>query len=522
MQLNKLFFAPAVVLLLFLLPYAFYGIYPDEVAQQIYTTRFFQDWPLRSSVLPYCYENFKVIIPYFLYPAGVLLSAVSYVSDTRVFRFFTFVIFLIAYWVGYKVLSKRYSEVSNKVWVLIAVILFTGPKMVGVSIYRPEILTILLFFYGIWILQNRPNSLSHKISFLMLYTCSLSNHIMGIYFIPGVLIVCGATYLLSAFSLVATFQAYKLWHKQLIECSFEPLNALNKSFYINPIDFLTEPSVAFDRFRSTFSLRTFQIWIKRLSYNENYSDQIGFLPNFNPDNIFIAVSNIVAAAIFILALVCVIAQLFKFIKRGLVKAILPQKDDLFVSLFLIAVLVHMSLNRTAAFYAVSFWYVILTFATVYFCLPKIIDIYGKGNFFSGILYFIFFSIAVSQVIFAGKLVRHYGPNIPLVKQFYYNSLYRRKVLATYKDYCTKIGGCNSVQIDDASYFVLKRDVHFPIPITYSAMFNDYKSIHKHYKTTVSVARCGSNRHMFGQDNEEIVVDGGFGDHNICIRKITVD
>jgi hypothetical protein len=78
----------------------------------------------------------------------------------------------------------------------------------------------------------------------------------------------------------------------------------------------------------------------------------------------------------------------------------------------------------------------------------------------------------------------------------------------FKECCASLPPSSFV-IDDASYFILKNYIKYPVAITYSGFFESNEKIYKDKKITYLIVRCGLEKGV------DTAVDGGLGEANIC-------
>jgi hypothetical protein len=172
------------------------------------------------------------------------------------------------------------------------------------------------------------------------------------------------------------------------------------------------------------------------------------------------------------------------------------------------------LNKTNSFYAVNFWYLILTF----FLLVRISKINNPKflNLKNSILIIIpsiIFGLTVN-IIIAERTWSHNGPNLNLFNNTYYNASYRTKVVNKFLECCGDLPK-DSYVVDDASYFILKKEIKYPTPITYAGIFGDDEAVYSYRKIKYIITRCDAlNKYEFKGD----MVDGGYGNMNICFKK----
>jgi hypothetical protein len=178
----------------------------------------------------------------------------------------------------------------------------------------------------------------------------------------------------------------------------------------------------------------------------------------------------------------------------------------------------MALNKTNAFYAVDFWYFVLTLIILF----EISDLVKASKFTSTLLATILlasailFGIIVNLLLITGSW-SHVGPNLSLNTRSYYDAAYRKKVIE-YFDLCCSDFPRESFLVDDATYFILKKRIKFPVPVTYAGIFGNQNEIYANRRLQYSIIRCGAQKSVL--DNQlGVVIEGGYGDQNVCFKFI---
>ena len=497
---NVLSLALIILIAIFLLPFVTYGIYPDEVANQIWVTRFLEDAPFRSSVLPQCSNTFISKIPIFLYPAAFILSPISWISDIYIFRAFTSLLLLILLILVFKIFVKE-SRDGKLVFIIYLFGILSGSKLFSLVIFRPETTVCLLIIYGYFIILFNKGYL-FKTSYVLLYSIAVYMHPFSIFFLPAALLVLRRNYFYLAFVLGSTYFGIQLWNHQMFECDYREMVNLLKNFNISIFDLFNDPRDTLLRIYENIGLERLQDIYEKLLINSDYKNSAYYLPGFT--SIFIlSISNILSLMFFAISILYGII----FIIISLIKIRNTNPKKLYAFLIFIGVFCHIILNKTNAFYAVSFWYFVLTF---FACLGFIwlLRFRIKGN---GILKYtawfsIVFGISVSLILI-NKTWDHIGPNINLAHS-HYDSHYRTLVVKKFEECCKNLPS-NSFAIDDASYFILKKYIQYPVPVTYAKIFGISAQIYRDKNIKYLITRCGNLR------GSKFIVEGGYGDSNIC-------
>ena len=496
---------------IFLTPYFLYGIYPDEIAVQLWTTRFLEDAPLRGSVHPQCTNAFTAEIPYFLYPSAILLAPFSFVNDTRLFRVVTSALLFILIYLIYKIFSIKKKE-SVFYFVLFLFLILSGTKLFSLVILRAEIFAALTIIYGYFLLVSDNKNILYKIPLICLYLMTVYIHPFAVYFFPAVVLVFRKNILFLLFLISATYFSIDLASFQFFHCDDIKINNWNQTFNLNPIDFIKNPKDWLINFKHNINFGRLEAILNRLTINDDYTNSSFYLPNFK-NNIFFWVSNIIAIITFFSSVIY--AQFFSI--KNIVNYKKVNIEQIYIAFIYIGLTTHMLLNKTNAFYAVNFWYFLYAFFFIVeiqsVSLMRTIKIpFSRYRYTVSII--VFFGIIVSLLV-VSQSFSHVGPNISLLDKSYFNKEYRNKVIKKFAECCEYLPK-NSFVVDDASYFVLKNIIQYPVPITYAGMFKTEEKIYIEKNITYFIVRCGTLS-SYGE-NKGDVVDGGYGDSNICFKK----
>lgn len=513
----KYYIVFAVTLLLgvvFLSPFLTYGIYPDEVAVQIWTTRLWQDGPLRAGVHPQCASSFAAPIPMVLYVPAFFLSFFSFIEDIRIHRAFTSLLLIFFLYLVYRLLvqnCKSYKNVLFLFFILLG-IGFSGTKLFSLVILRPEIFAVILILFGALVINSK--SFFVKTAYVVFYSITIYMHPFAVYFLPAVMVVLKERFLLTGFGIFASYSAFQLWRYQLFKCSDQKIVKLNNSYNINPLTFLDDPIEFFRDVIDNLSVdRVFTV-VNRLTINSNYEKSANYLPSFNESNPIFMVSNGLTLTFFVASLIYAIY----FVTHFFLNVKSSDREGWYYSLVLVGVLVHMILNKTNSFYAVNFWYVILV-SILFISLSKVkslMETLSMRMVFIAASSAATFGIATNIFILA-ESYGHIGPNLTLLDKVYYSSSYRNLVLSKLRTCCDKYSS-NSVVIDDATYFIMKNNIILPVPITYAAVSGNEEDVYRLRGVKYVIARCDAIYGKFGRAEVQ-EVEGGFGSSNVCIKKL---
>ena len=494
---------------LILIPLFFVGLYPDEIATQIFGTRFFEDFPYRSSVLPQCFDSFKSKISYFLYLPAIILSPISWIHDTRVFRLFTIATTFVTLILIRRAFLKTYPIDGANFFLIYVLAALSGTKLYTIVLFRPEMFAILFIVYGYCITSQTDTKYSEKVIFLILYLCLVYIHPLGLYFMPAVILVLFKNITLTVFALICSASSYKLWWHQLFTCVEPRALKLTSSFNISPLTIFESPLEFFSNIFVNLEWVIVKKIVTTVLISDDNSYTAAFFPKFDTTHNFLyTVSNIVTSAVFISSflwgLVFLIKNIYQWRRLG--------KIEVYCSLILLAIFTHLLLNRTYAFYATNFWYVALSL--LFFLNLNLTKIAFAAKY--TVIVLAFFSISINYSLLL-KIYDHDGPNLSLQSPYYYTKEYRKLVLDKFDQCCSSIEN-DKFQIDDASYFILKKKIKYPIPITYNSLFGTRDEINKIRGIEYSIAACHRNAALYdGVSGEQ--VDGGYGIYNICFLKL---
>jgi hypothetical protein len=410
----------------------------------------------------------------------------------------------------YKIFKKE-SKNSSIIFILYIFIILSGTKLFSISILRPEIFVTILIIYGYYIIINDKN-IYHKISLFLIYLICIYIHPYAMYFIPAILVLFRKNILIFILLLIASYSSLQLWDLQLFNCSDIQIINFNNNFNINPLDVLRSPINTFNEIINNLSFSRIKDIFIRITINNNYLILSDYLPSFNRSIIFY-ISNILSVSIFATSVIYSIYYIFlNIIYYKKINNII-----LYVILIYVGLLIHLILNKTNAFYAVNFWYINFTFfLLIGICkinYEKFLPLYSKNTIIIG---FVLFGLLVNLKI-AEKSWKHIGPNINLFKNSYYDSIYRNEVRKKFNECCSGIPKY-SFAIDDSAYFIVKDLIKFPVPVTYSSIFEKEDEVYKARKTKYIIARCDYLKNKY-QLEFIYEIDGGLSKNNICLKKI---
>lgn len=492
-----------LAIFIYLIPYFTYGIYPDEVAVQLWSTRFLEDFPYRSGVHPQCIDTFLARIPYVLYPSAFSLSIFSFIHDTRIHRGVMALILMGLIYLMYRIFKSK-SKNGLFFFIVYIFLILSGTKLFSLVILRPEIFVSILILYGYYVVSKDIN-IFNELFILLIYLICIYIHPFSIYFLPAVLVVVRRNISIIIISLVATFYSYRLWDLQLFNCDDINVIKFNTNFNINPVEILRSPINHLDEILNNIDINRIKEVLNRITINKIYSNSSNYLPGFESSHLF-NLSNGISVCAFLISLIYSLGYIIYniiFFKK-------INKNSLYLTLIFLGVITHLILNKTNSFYAVNFWYIVLTFLTFVEVSRNVKNIhYYKTN----IIIIVLFGLIVNLQIFRYTW-DHLGPNLNLFKNTYYSASYRLMVLNKFSECCSNLSK-DSFVVDDASYFILKNKIKYPVPITYANIFNTSELVYQKRHVKYIIARCDALKQY--KNNVEIV-DGGYGDLNICLKK----
>jgi hypothetical protein len=341
---------------------------------------------------------------------------------------------------------------------------------------------------------------------MIFYSLSIYIHPFGLYFLPAVLVILWDKLILAFFVIFNSISSYYIFSNQLYKCSDKRIIDFNNNFNIKPNDFLEKNY--FEKVLKNLNFERLNLIISKIKISDDYNSSINYLPKSGLDNnVIFWISNGISVLLIYLTFILLPIYLFKILKKENTNQF---KNNLYVLFLLIGVYIHLILNKTNAFYAVNFWYVILVII-----LANLI----KDRFVINIKYR---NILVCTFFVTGCLVSysllvpiksHIGPNLNLYKNNYSRD-YIKKIKKYFNDCCSTLKEEKYV-IDDATYFMLKNKIKYPIPITYSEMYKNSNEIYDYWNINYIIVRCGNFKDI---DSNIVIIDGGYGINNICFKK----
>lgn len=234
-----------------------YPTYSDEFEWKLISSRFFMDQGRLIYIFPACGNSYLIDTPLSWYPGRVLDSLIYQGSRTnallRYMGLIQYGVLIVLFWQIAKIQSKLSSIKS---FFLVISFFAIGVLPILLVLNRPEQPLLLYISFAIYLSvyqANKPNVLLSNGAVVTLVFCLLSNliitaHPKGIYLLPVVLItyrqiVKSFAYfpVLLALSLFTVFQTVQVWSIRTA-CAESPwLEALVRSFTLNPGQLVTDP-----------------------------------------------------------------------------------------------------------------------------------------------------------------------------------------------------------------------------------------------------------------------------------------
>jgi hypothetical protein len=183
---NYLFFFGLAVILCFV--WFFMPIYPDEVAFEIYSTRFIQDKKIVNGLFAACLDNIK-ITPNLFYIPAYLVSFIHMNFSIIQIRYLSIVtILLVILVVLWNIKDDSRNKVLPSAFLLTSLIGVSGS---GLILVRPEslqLLNILFCLLSFFYIENKGKSgiINFLLTILLFLSASIStySHPQGILFVP--------------------------------------------------------------------------------------------------------------------------------------------------------------------------------------------------------------------------------------------------------------------------------------------------------------------------------------------------
>ncbi len=373
-------------LILIVIKVIFFGlfpIYPDEVSYRLSTTRFLIDGHVRITSWASCTSTYALPLPFLMEIGAYLLSPLVHIVHYGFLRLIA-VAFLLQAVLCLVLLARRFhlSALKGAGFTVPLLIVFLmslqtfSPASTAVFMLRGEYLLFLAIPLFLLVAGKEKQPPAGRGAWyllaLLLFTASCYLHPKTLFFTPFFgffiwLLFRPAAFVLRALLLGPLFLIAKQSldaSKQLVVCDeFPALAALNASFNINPIDLLKGNAEAIQQFLSNNAASGLLKIVRRFLFSVNYNvtANINYFPTVSDESGWSFIGYTLANA-FIIACVLLLLAAAGYVAVKAIKlrteraTFCPERAVLeLAGVGIVCVLLHILFNRARQFYDAGTW-----------------------------------------------------------------------------------------------------------------------------------------------------------------------
>lgn len=471
-----------------LLTFSIFPIYPDEVGFKLWFTRFWQDFPSKTNILPLCQSYIQPLSWCWYLPSLLLWLSHGLVESLTTYRqvgilFHLLLILLLT--------SKLYFSIPKKILLssriipfilllaLVIALLELGVNGFFLSTNRQEQIlltfsTLLLFLFYLPDYQSNTKLKSFFIIALYFFCTMmiLYAHPKSLLLTPVFIIIAvrlagifnKKKWAMSIIFLILLIQLsgnYFAWSKA-IDCSNLPkLNAMLMSFNLNPKNIIYKPFEFFVQLRS--NIFTFNREIAQISFKE-YTD-INYLPPLKLSLSLKLVNYLILLTYGFVLIITPLMLLIKYRKDWQAGHYLSSR--LLLLTLYSCILLNPMMNSTKCWYDASYLWTLIVINFIFTLSDYLPALINKKNSYLSLIYFLIvglFSLHCLIRSFELPFLNGYsGPSIALID---FNQLKISAELKKIEQVCgIRISQSKGVILDNLTYFYFQKSKN-PMLITY--------------------------------------------------------